>query len=113
MSIPLVQINDLKMHFKPSGLSLFKKNQQIVKALDGITLSINDKETLGLVGESGSGKTTLGRCILNLIKPTHGHVSFKGLILDELNSKQIRSIRKEMQIAVSYTHLPLPPSDLV
>ena len=109
MSIPLVQINDLKMHFKPSGLSLFKKNQQIVKALDGITLSINDKETLGLVGESGSGKTTLGRCVLNLIKPTYGHVSFKGLILDELNSKQIRSIRKEMQIVFQDPYASLNP----
>ena len=109
MSIPLVQINDLKMHFKLSGLSLFKKNQQIVKALDGITLSINDKETLGLVGESGSGKTTLGRCVLNLIKPTYGHVSFKGLILDELNSKQIRSIRKEMQIVFQDPYASLNP----
>ena len=65
------------MHYKTSGISLFKKNQQKVKALDGVTLSINEKETLGLVGESGSGKTTLGRCILNLITPTDGHVSFR------------------------------------
>ena len=109
MSTPLLYIKNLKMHYKTSGLSLFKKNQQIVKALDGVTLSINDKETLGLVGESGSGKTTLGRCILNLIKPTDGHVSFRGSILNELNSKEMRSLRKQMQIVFQDPYASLNP----
>ena len=109
MSTPLLYINNLKMHYKTSGISLFKKNQQKVKALDGVTLSINEKETLGLVGESGSGKTTLGRCILNLIKPTDGHVSFKESILHKLNSKEMRSLRKQMQIVFQDPYASLNP----
>ena len=109
MSKSLIQINNVKMHYKSSGLSLFRKSQQTVKALDGVTLSINEKETLGLVGESGSGKTTLGRCVLNLIKPTEGYVSFNGLILNELNSKQMRSIRKQIQIVFQDPYASLNP----
>ena len=109
MSTPLLYIKNLKMHYKTSGISLFKKNQQKVKALDGVTLSINEKETLGLVGESGSGKTTLGRCILNLIKPTDGYVSFKESILHKLNSKEMRSLRKQMQIVFQDPYASLNP----
>ena len=80
-----------------------------VEILKSIDLTIPTGQFIAITGHSGSGKTTLGRCILNLIKPTYGHVSFKGLILDELNSKQIRSIRKEMQIVFQDPYASLNP----
>ena len=60
---PLIEIQDLKQHFKIKG-GLFGRNIQTVKAVDGVSFTINKGETFGLVGESGSGKTTLGRTLL-------------------------------------------------
>ena len=61
---PLVAVRDLKVHFPVDGRSLFGSSDQVVKAVDGVTLDIYSGETFGLVGESGCGKSTLGRAIL-------------------------------------------------
>jgi len=88
----------MKMHFPVTAGMIFKKKIADIKALDGVDMQIKRGETLGLVGESGCGKTTTGRCILQLYKPTEGSVKFDGQELTTMSTKELRSIRKRMQI---------------
>ena len=94
----LVEVNNLKMHFPVTSGLLFQKEVAQVKAVDGISFSIRKGETLGLVGESGCGKTTAGRCILQLYKPTEGEVIFEGTDLTKLGTRQMRQMRRQMQV---------------
>ncbi|MEF1338912.1 ATP-binding cassette domain-containing protein, partial [Vibrio rotiferianus] len=96
MAKEVLRIEDLKQHFV-SGKGLFKKGYTI-KAVDGVSLSVGEGETLGLVGESGCGKSTLGRTILKLYEPTEGKIFFEGKDITKLSVKQMRSLRKDMQI---------------
>jgi oligopeptide transport system ATP-binding protein len=94
----LLRIEDLKVHFKVrKRASLFAK-PDVCKAVDGITLDLKEGETLGVVGESGCGKSTLGRTILSLIKPTEGRVIWDGNSISEYTEKQMRPLRKDLQI---------------
>src|SRR5258708_24995170 len=95
---PLISIRDLKVHFPLAGRSLFSRSQQVVKAVDGVTLDILAGETLGLVGESGCGKTTLGRAILRLTEPTSGEILFRGKDLAHLSNAEMRQQRRYLQI---------------
>lgn len=94
----LVEVNNLKMHFPVTSGLLFQREVAQVKAVDDISFSIQKGETLGLVGESGCGKTTAGRCILQLYKPTAGEVIFEGTDLTKLGARQMRHMRRQMQI---------------
>ena len=94
----LVEVKNLKMHFPVTSGLLFQRQVAQVKAVDGISFSIRKGETLGLVGESGCGKTTAGRCILQLYKPTEGEVIFQGTDLTKLGSRQMRQMRRQMQV---------------
>jgi peptide/nickel transport system ATP-binding protein/oligopeptide transport system ATP-binding protein len=76
----------------------FLRKPSIVRAVDGVTFSIDAGETFGLVGESGSGKTTTGRCVLRLIEPTSGEVEFKGENVLAFDRTRMRQARREMQI---------------
>ncbi|MCZ6857319.1 MAG: ABC transporter ATP-binding protein, partial [Gemmatimonadetes bacterium] len=93
---PLLSVVDLVKHFA-TGNGLFGKGAP-VRALDGVTLSLPRGQTLALVGESGSGKTTLGRCILRLTEPTSGAVSFDGIDVLSLGSREMRAMRRRMQV---------------
>ena len=93
----LLEIRDLKKHF-PVGEGLFSRNKGVLKAVDGVNLTVEEGETLGLVGESGCGKSTLGRTILRLIEPTSGEVIFQGKNLLAMPQRELRDIRRQMQI---------------
>lgn len=92
----VLRIENLKQYFV-SGKGIFKKGY-IVKAVDGVSLSVARGETLGLVGESGCGKSSLARTILKLYEPTEGKIYFEGKEITGLTSKAMRPLRREMQI---------------
>lgn len=94
----LVRVENLKKYFPITRGILFQRQVGAVKAVDGITFDIYRGETLGLVGESGCGKTTAGRTILLLYRPTAGRVLFDGVDLTALKEKQLRPMRRRMQI---------------
>jgi len=94
----LLEVNNLKMYFPVTEGVIFQKKIADVKAVDDVTFSINKGEALGLVGESGCGKTTTGRCILQLYKPTSGQVIFNDVDVTALGKKDLRNVRREMQI---------------
>lgn len=94
----LVRVENLKKHFPITRGILFQRQVGAVKAVDGITLDIYRGETLGLVGESGCGKTTAGRTILLLYRPTAGRVVFDGVDLTALKERQLRPMRRRMQM---------------
>ncbi|MBW2056134.1 MAG: dipeptide ABC transporter ATP-binding protein [Deltaproteobacteria bacterium] len=93
----LVVLRDLRKHY-PVQHGLFSRTRAAVKAVDGVSLSIMRGETLGLVGESGCGKSTLGRLILRFEEPTTGSIYFEGRNILEFGRKQMRHLRREMQI---------------
>jgi peptide/nickel transport system ATP-binding protein len=104
----LLEIRDLKKHF-PVGEGLFSRNKGAVKAVDGVNLTVEEGETLGLVGESGCGKSTLGRTILRLIEPTGGEVIFQGKNLLALSQRELRDMRRQMQIIFQDPYASLNP----
>jgi oligopeptide transport system ATP-binding protein len=104
----LVDIRSLKKYFA-SGDGLFSRDKSVVKAVDGVNLTIEQGETLGLVGESGCGKSTLGRSILRLIEPTSGEVYFDGKNLLAMSQRELRDMRRQMQIIFQDPYASLNP----
>ncbi|MBV8781867.1 MAG: ATP-binding cassette domain-containing protein [Phycisphaerae bacterium] len=96
-SQPVVEVENLKTHF-PIRAGVFSRTIGYVRAVDGVSFSINPGKTLGLVGESGCGKTTVGRTMLRLAPATGGAVRFKGQDFFSYHGRNLREIRKSMQI---------------
>ncbi len=94
---PILEVQDLKMHF-PVKEGILLRTNKFNKAVDGVSLTINPGETLGLVGESGCGKSTLGRCISRLYEPTSGSIRFEGQEISHLRSRELLPIRQHIQM---------------
>lgn len=99
---PLLQTVDLQKYFKLKGGSY-------LHAVDGINLTLNAGETLGVVGESGCGKSTLGRTILKLIEPTAGQIIYDGKDITHYSNRQMHPLRKEMQIIFQDPYSSIDP----
>ena len=93
----LLKIERVKKYF-PVRMGIFSKTSSYIKAVDGVDLTIQKGETVGLVGESGCGKTTLGKAIIKLIDPTEGMIIYDGEDITSFSSSQMRRLRRELQI---------------
>jgi ABC-type oligopeptide transport system ATPase subunit len=105
--MPLLEVRRLVKEFGRRGGLLRKAS--IVRAVDDVSFTIEEGETFGLVGESGSGKTTTGRCILRLIEPTSGDVSFRGENVLAFSRSRMRQARRDMQIVFQDPYSSLNP----
>lgn len=106
---PLLQVDNLVKHFSITKGILFSRQIGAVKAVDDVSFTISPGETLGLVGESGCGKSTVGRVILGLTKATSGSVFFEGKDIYALSKRELRELRKDMQIIFQDPYASLNP----
>jgi oligopeptide/dipeptide ABC transporter ATP-binding protein len=109
----LVAIRGLKTYYSIRGsffARLLGREAGSVRAVDDVTLDLRRGEVLGLVGESGSGKTTLGRTVLGLVPATEGSVEFEGREITRMSERELRALRREMQIVFQDPHASLNPA---
>lgn len=107
--MPLVEIRNLTKIYSRAGLPLSAKTHPELRAVDDVSVDIHAGETLGLVGESGCGKSTLGRLILRLVEPTSGSIRFEGRDLRAASSRDLRNLRRDMQIIFQDPFASLDP----
>ncbi len=105
----LLEVHDLKMHFPLTRGILLQRVFGYVRAVDGVSFSIERGKTLGLVGESGSGKTTIGRTIIRLYKPTAGQILFNEQDLARLDGESLRQVRQNIQMVFQDPFASLNP----
>ena len=105
---PMLEVQALKKWF-PAKKSPFSREKVFIKAVDGVSFTLNEGETLGVVGESGCGKSTMGRSVLRLLEPTGGQVIFNGVDYTALKDKELRDSRKDLQIIFQDPYASLDP----
>jgi peptide/nickel transport system ATP-binding protein len=108
-SEPLLVVTDLVKHFPVKSGLIFDREVDRVRAVDGVSFSLRQGETLGLVGESGSGKSTLSRTVLQLLAPSSGSVRFEGDEIAGLSRRQMRPLRRQMQMVFQDPYASLNP----
>ena len=108
MASPLLEVHDVQKHF-PIGGSLFGAKRALVKAVDGISFTIDAGETLGLVGESGCGKTTTSKLVLAAETPTAGRIEFEGRDVAQLKGPQRQDYRRKVQVVFQDPYSSLSP----
>ena len=104
----ILRVEDLVKYF-PIRAGILKREVGQIHAVDGVNLSIKTGETLGLVGESGCGKTTLSRTIIKLVEPTSGKILFNGRDITKFSRREMRDVRKDMQIVFQDPYASLNP----
>jgi len=111
--MPIVEVSNLKKHFPIDKGIVFPKVVGHVKAVDGVSFSIAEGETLGLVGESGSGKSTAGNMILRLLSPTSGDVLYRGRSVLEMDDAELHRFRSKAQMVFQNPFASLNPRMIV
>jgi oligopeptide transport system ATP-binding protein len=106
---PLLVVKNLKKYFPIKKGVLIDRTVDYVRAVDDVSFHVHAGETLGLVGESGSGKTTTGYCVLQLLKPTAGTVTFQGQELTKYRKGGMRQVRRELQVVFQDPYASLNP----
>ncbi|MGG3914030.1 ABC transporter ATP-binding protein [Rossellomorea vietnamensis] len=112
MTEPLLKVENLKKHFPITG-GILGRPVSSVKAVDGVSFTVNKGETLGIVGESGCGKSTTGRMLMRLIDPSDGKVTFEDRELTSLSNSEMRKVRREMQMVFQDPFASLNPRHTV
>ncbi len=105
----LLTVTDLKKYFPTYSQKIFRSEGAPVKAVDGLSLSLEPGETLGLVGESGCGKSTAGRTILKLLEPTGGKIEFEGRDVTNARGEELRVLRRQLQMVFQDPYGSLNP----
>ena len=106
---PLVEVSDLRVHFAARSGGVRGRRPGVVRAVDGVSLTVGRGETLGLVGESGCGKSTLGRALLRLVPTTSGTIRFDGEEITTLSEGPLRALRPRMQLVFQDAGAALNP----
>jgi peptide/nickel transport system ATP-binding protein len=109
---PIFSITDLRKYF-PITAGVLRRKVGDVKAVDGVTLDVHERETIGLVGESGCGKSTAGRTMLKLLEPTGGRIEYEGRDITGLSRKEMVPLRREMQMIFQDPYNSLNPRHTV
>jgi oligopeptide/dipeptide ABC transporter ATP-binding protein len=109
----LLEVRDLAVHFGASKRRAKRSQSLGVRALDGVSFSLQEGECLAVVGESGSGKSTLARAVLRLIEPTAGSVRYRGRDLTQMSSRDLRSARRHFQMIFQDPYASLHPRQTV
>lgn len=113
MAAPLLELQDVKTHFPIYHGFLFRKQVGTVKAVDGVSLAINQGEVLGLVGESGCGKSTLARTVMQLLPTTSGAVVLEGKNLTQSSASEVKDVRRDLQMVFQDPYASLNPRKTV
>jgi oligopeptide/dipeptide ABC transporter ATP-binding protein len=110
---PLIEVRDLVKHFPLTRGIILQKQVGAVKAVDGISLDVNEGETLGLVGESGCGKSTTARMITRLLEPTSGSIVYRGEEIAHKTRRELKPLRRDMQMIFQDPYSSLNPRKTV
>jgi oligopeptide/dipeptide ABC transporter ATP-binding protein len=106
---PLLELDDLELRYPVRSGALLGRTVAEVHAVDGVSLTLDEGETLGIVGESGCGKTTLARCIVRLLRPTAGRIRFRGRDMTDARGRALRTMRREVQMVFQDPQASLNP----
>ncbi|WP_236246587.1 ABC transporter ATP-binding protein [Streptomyces sp. CC210A] len=106
---PLLEVRDLVKHYPLTRGVLFKKHIGAVKAVDGVSFDLYKGETLGIVGESGCGKSTVARMLVNLERPTSGHIRYQGEDITRLSGRALKAVRRDIQMVFQDPYTSLNP----